>query len=71
MSLKQSNEYAQLYPDYADTPKAVIAAVAFSLAMRLSNEDEQEAMYLLADEWKALYEIGIVPQKPKAKDAAQ
>lgn len=63
--VKIGNEYAHaLGKDYADTPKAVYAALALSLAMRLSADNLDAAKALLADEWRILHENGIVPQKP-------
>ena len=62
--IKVSNEYALAIPDYDKMPKAVLAALAMSLALRLSADDFQEARRLLHEEWVALYDAGIVPQKP-------
>jgi hypothetical protein len=63
--LKLGNEYAHAMGRmYADTPKAVFAAVAYSLAMRLEEDNPERAVALLKSEWRALYVIGIVPQKP-------
>jgi len=61
---KVSNPYAQLIAGYSDTPKAVFAAVAFSLAMRLSEDDPRAAVKLLSAEWETLHRSGIVPQRP-------
>lgn len=61
---KRLNAYANLLADYADTPKAVYAAVAFSLAMRLSEDDPAAAAELLGKEWATLHAQGIVPQRP-------
>ena len=47
---------------YGDTPKAVFAAIAFSLAS--VNGDPEEAQRVMLREWTALYDNGIVPQKP-------
>jgi len=58
------NEYQLAYPAFEDTPKAVIAAVAFSLAMRLCDGNYEEVLNLLADEWRVLHRSGIVPNKP-------
>ena len=64
--MKTWNNYADLFPNYEKTPKAVIAALAFSLAMRLEEEDAIRAVELLEEEWLALHRAGIVPQKPRA-----
>lgn len=54
---------------YERTPKAVYAALAYSLALRLTGTDNhEEAIALLGKEWEALHNGGIVPQKP-AKEA--
>jgi hypothetical protein len=42
-----------------------LAAVAYSLAMRLAEDSPCQAEQLLAEEWRALYLSGIVPQKPR------
>lgn len=62
---KQSNAYADSIGGYADTPKAVLAALALSLAFRVSGGDLDEAVRLLAAEWATLHTGGRVPQKPK------
>lgn len=64
---KKSNDYAQKFPNFDATPKAVIAALAFSLAMRCSEDNEDEARKLLIDEWGILHNCGIVPQNPRTK----
>ena len=63
--MKTGNEYQDQYPSFDDTPKAVIAAIAFSLAMRLSEDNPSEAIRLCSAEWQALHNAGIVPQKPQ------
>jgi hypothetical protein len=63
---KVFNEYVKaLEGGYALTPKAVYAAVAYSLAMRLCGDDGEAARDLIAQEWQTLHENGLVPQKPK------
>lgn len=59
------NAYAVAYPDYDRTPKAVLAAVAISLAMRLSEDDPQRAVALCRDEWRVLHIAKIVRQRPQ------
>jgi hypothetical protein len=72
--VKTGNEYADaLGPFFADTPKAVFAALAYSYAVRLfETTDPSEIRQLLADEWSALHANGIVPQRPpRAAHAAR
>lgn len=63
---KQRNNYIDaMGKRYADTPKAVWAALALSLAFRLSGDgDMEEAMKLLGGEWSTLHTGGHLPQKP-------
>lgn len=63
--IKKSNEYAQEFPNYTGTPKAVIAAIALSLAQRIVDSG-QEPADVIREEWTALYDNGVVPQKPPA-----
>lgn len=65
--MKQTNGYALAYPEYHETPKAVIAAIAYSLALILNEDNEDRAVALLREEWMVLHEAGIVPQKPAIK----
>lgn len=65
--MKQTNKHAMAYPEYSETPKAVIAAVAYSLALMLNEDNEERAAALLREEWLVLHEAGIVPQKPAIK----
>jgi hypothetical protein len=60
----KTNEYQEAFPAYDRTPKAVIAALALSLAMRLSEDDPARAEKLLRDEWRVLHQNNIVPQVP-------
>lgn len=66
--LKLHNDYARLLGrSYADMPKAVLAAVAVSYATRcleLTLEPEPVTQ-AIRDEWAALHENGIVPQRPR------
>lgn len=59
------NEYASLASGALDAPKLVWAGLAFSLAMRLCGDDMDAALKMLGDEWQALHDAGIVPQKVK------
>jgi hypothetical protein len=63
------NDYAREYPDFEKTPKAVIAAVAYSLAMMIEGESSDAASKLLRSEWQTLHRAGIVPQKPAQNGA--
>lgn len=63
---KKRNAYVHAVVNYDDTPKAVWAAIAFSLALRLAgNDSNNDANLLIAAEWDALYQNQIVPQKPR------
>jgi hypothetical protein len=63
---KLYNEYAAAFGKlYADTPKTVFAAIAYSFAMRLSEDQPKAALALFAEEWQILHVQGIVPQRPK------
>jgi hypothetical protein len=58
------NDYSRSYPDYSRTPKAVIAAIAYSMALRLCQEDERDAAEMLRQEWALLHENGVLRQEP-------
>ena len=66
--MKKMNGYAEAFPNYERTPKAVCAALAFSLAMRLEEEDEVRVGELLEEEWRILHQSGIVSQKPQRRE---
>lgn len=76
MGHKKGNEYAaSLGALYNETPKAVLAALAVSLAVRIvegeGTEDTFEAAArLVRDEWAALHRAGIVPQSPPKAGAS-
>lgn len=67
---KISNQYAQAFDRlYAKTPKAVFAAVAFSLSfINVEESGTDAAVKHFINEWRMLHENGIVPQEPP-KDA--
>lgn len=65
--MKTMNQYADKFPCYEDTPKAVAAALAFSLAMRLCGDSAIDARETVRAEWETLFANGIVPQKPPAR----
>ncbi|AIR07141.1 hypothetical protein JT31_21760 [Cedecea neteri] len=65
MSMKIKNDYARTFPDFEVTPKAVVAAIAMSLALRLCEDNFDDAQKLISDEWASLHTAEIVPQKPK------
>ncbi len=67
MKTKLTNDYAAATAGYKGTPKAVFAALAYSLALRLESDSHDAARRLLSDEWAALHAAGIVPQKPPQK----
>lgn len=61
---KVTNEYAKAVADiYADTPKAVFAAIAVSLAT-CGGDHIDEAVNNILIEWRILHDNGIVPQPP-------
>ncbi len=64
---KKQNEYMNVLPRdfYANCPKSVFAAIAVSLATVGGDYLDEAAARILA-EWRALYEAGIVEQKPPA-----
>lgn len=69
---KLGNEYERAIGSelYHAIPKAVLAAIAVSLATNGGDHLQLAADGMLA-EWLALHEAGIVPQRPPAKfDAA-
>lgn len=63
--MKKLNEYVNALPPglFAETPKSVFAAIAFSLAMRLNEDDKDAAVIAMCAEWATLHAAGIVPQK--------
>jgi hypothetical protein len=69
--VKHSNEYAAAFGKlYAETPKAVFAAVAFSLCfMSVEETGTDQALAKFMEEWQCLYENGIVPQAPPKQEA--
>jgi len=64
--IKVTNEYAESIPGYNQTPKAVYAALAYSFAMLLAEDNPTRALGFLETEWRTLYENSLVPQKPIA-----
>lgn len=75
MSLNKSNEYVDSLPGsfYDDIPKAVWAAMFLSYEINLGAAEIKDLPALVMKEWHALYNNGIVPQKPIAsyKDNGQ
>jgi len=62
--MKTRNEYAEVLGAMFDQiPKAVFAAIAVS-SVTGGGDWLEHAQQRIADEWKALYDAGIVPQKP-------
>jgi hypothetical protein len=64
---KLMNDYAKEVPNYDDIPKSVLAALAFSPAMRLEEDDPERAKQLLITEWAILHQGGLVPQSVPSK----
>lgn len=60
--VKRSNAYARALPEYGSMPKAVLAAVAWSLACRLDGDGRERDAIL--HEWRVLHQNGIVSQRP-------
>ena len=48
-------------------PKAVWVAIAYSLAMRVSEDNHARAIETLKREWFILHGGNVVPQKPKGE----
>ena len=63
--VKKTNPYMKEFPNYEGCPKSVAGAIAFSFALRLCGDDFDKAKRMVSDEWDALYQAGIVPQKRK------
>jgi hypothetical protein len=59
------NEYSRALGGrlYAETPKAVFAAIAVS-ALTAGGEQIQQADQRIIEEWTALYTNGVVSQAP-------
>lgn len=64
--VKLGNEYAQAFGRlYARTPKAVFAAVAYSMCfIDVEEKGTPAALERFIEEWRCLRENGIVPQAP-------
>ena len=63
---KKKNAYQEVLSQgfFEDCPKAVFAALAVSYASRQYEEDFTKVEAELKNEWRLLYQNGIVPQKP-------
>ena len=63
--IKLTNEYAAALAD-VDAPKTVWMAIAFALADFCTGlQMDDEAIHAkIINEWRSLYENGIVPQQP-------
>lgn len=64
--MKITSEYSQAFGYlYDKTPKAIFAAIAFSLAFRdVEESSPAEAVVACLKEWATLHQNGIVEQKP-------
>ncbi len=65
--MKIHNEYAAAIVEYARIPKAVFAAVAYSLASQVMGHDKDSPTLIgeyILREWEVLHQNGIVQQKP-------
>lgn len=66
--MKQSNEYAQQFGRlYAETSKAVFAAIVYSYVSAGGDASKETALENFLNEWRILHDNGIVPQPPPAK----
>lgn len=61
---KTENEYQNLLKNYDKMPKAVLAAIAVSYALRQVEEDFGRVEEEIMNEWRVLHSAGVVPQKP-------
>jgi ribosomal protein L7/L12 len=59
---KLSNEYAELLKFYNRIPKAVLAAIAVSFALKETEDNIELVEEQILKEWKILHENNIVPQ---------
>ena len=67
---KQSNDYARGIEGSIDAPKAVWMAVAVSLANLVNGGSLDHNVWpvdTLMAEWQALYDNGLVQQKPRRR----
>jgi len=63
--MKSQNEYALALDTFGRTPKAVLAAVAYSFAARIAGSDSPTIIEAaILEEWAILHANGIVPQSP-------
>lgn len=68
MAGKLGNEYSRALGQLFElTPKAVFAAIAYSYATRITEEQPGAAVAEFLNEWRVLHQQGIVPQKPPAE----
>lgn len=68
--MKITNEYAESIGYYARVPKAVFAAVAVS-ALTIGGDYLDDAEPRFAREWWALYNAGVVSQRPTVPDPGE
>jgi len=61
--MKRVNDYSRTLPFYDAIPKSVLAAIAVS-ALTCGGDQIEYAETRVAEEWWALWEAGIVVQKP-------
>jgi hypothetical protein len=64
---KTTNAYARTIEDI-DASKTVFMAIAVSFALRIGGTGNiDQARQLVMEEWVALHQNGIVPQKPRKR----
>jgi len=61
---KKDNPYSHAIVDI-DGTKTVFMAIALSFALRITEGNIDAARQLVMNEWQALHDNGIVPQKPR------
>ena len=61
---KTMNPYALGRDFYHETPKAVFAAIAYSYCSAGGDADDATSRRNFLNEWRILFENGIVPQRP-------
>lgn len=66
----RGNDYARMANQVIDAPKTVWQALALSLANQVNGGSLDSGIIprdTLMAEWQALYDNGIVPQKPRRR----
>jgi hypothetical protein len=61
---KISNDYQKLISNYDKIPKAIFAGIVVSFLLNYQGIEFENIDKAIIDEWRTLYENGIIPQKP-------